>query len=226
MRPGHAVNGATFFDDFIGRSISGTVDITDWVVIIDSGATVVLAEDEPHGVLTLTPSGGSAQEDAGVELNGKPFQFNREVDMFFEIRLKVSAIATTTSDILVGLCEATPDLDSGSLSAIDQDLMGFFLEAANINAITGDGTNETREDTNTDLVADTYVVLSWKWHAQSQTVRYYVDGVRKVTQSVADGDYIPTDGVNLTMVIMNELHAGGAAVALDVDYVLFTTGRA
>ena len=195
-------------------------------MVIDSGATVVIANDEPSGVITLTPSGGSAQEDAGVELNGRPFQFNYGQDMFFEIRLKVSAIATTTSDILVGLCVSTPDLDSGSASAIDLDLLGFMLEAEQISAIAGDGAAETKEDTGSDLVADTYVVLSWQWHALSQTVRYYVDGVQKIKHSVADGDTLPSDAVNLTIVIMNELHAGGAAVDLDVDYVLFAADRA
>ena len=67
MRPGHAVNGLSFFDDFIGTSLSTTDDAATWDVVIDSGATVVIANDEPSGVITLTPSGGSAQEDEPTE---------------------------------------------------------------------------------------------------------------------------------------------------------------
>lgn len=224
-RPGHMVTGCSFFDDFIGTSLSATDDAAVWDLQLDSGSTAVIAVDEPNGVLSLSPN--EIGLDANVELNGEPFQFERLKDAIFETRLKISSIATDTADCLVGLCETSPDLASGSAGAIEKNLIGFFLGEADIKAITGDGTSETIDDTTSDLVADTYVVLTWKWHAKSETLRFYVDGDRKVTQSVADGDRIPADATNLTIVIVCEQHAGTTAngVTLDVDYVLYAKER-
>lgn len=223
-RPGHMVTGFTIFDDFAASSVSAAADqagIWDFSGST-AGSVPVFAVDEPYGVVTLNPE--NTTDESVLELNGEPIQFLREQDALFEIRMKVSAITSPTSTWFLGLSQTALDLESGSAGAFDSSGIGFMgIQDANILAICGNGTAETREDTTVDLVADTYVVLTWKWHAKSKQVRYYVDGAKKITQSLADSDKLPADGTNLTITLLCEGHDTGAL--LDIDYVLFMQDR-
>jgi hypothetical protein len=219
--PGTFVTGFGFFDDFVGSSLSATDDAAVWDITVDSGCTIVIAADEPFGAVTLNPN--DAGLDASMELNGLPFQFLHENDAVFECRLK---IATLTLDWFVGLATSDMDLASGSAGGIESSHVGFFGQGdANIDAQCGNGTSESRDDTGSDLTAATYVTVTWKWSAKSKQLRYYVDGVKKVTQSLADSDAIPSNATNLTLLIRAEMSGGGPGVDMDVDYIMFSQSR-
>ena len=222
--PGTFVTGFGFFDDFVGTSISATDDEATWDIIgTTPGSSPIIADDEPYGVISLVSEG--VGDESVLELNGEPFQFDRAADMVFETRMKVSSIATNTTNWFIGLSQTALDLESGSAGAFESNGIGFYAQGdANIDAICGDGTSETLEDTLSDLIADTYVTLTWKWHAKSEQLRYYVDGVKKITHSVADGDNIPANGTNLTITMLSEGSAG-SGVIVDIDYVLFMQER-
>lgn len=225
-RPGFLVNSVVFFDDFFGTSLSATDDAAVWDIVIDSGTTIVLAEDEPNGVVTLSPN--EAGLSCEMEVNGEPINFNREQNQIFECRMKVAVITTSSIAWFVGISEKTLDLLSGTPGGVEKRLIGFTAQGdANIDAMCGDGTSETIDDTTSDLVADTYVVLTWKYHAKTEQIRYYVDGVKKVTQSVQDGDLIPANNDKMTITIFADGHQSAtAATDLDVDYILYAAERA
>lgn len=224
-RPGYMVNSVFFFDDFIGTSLSATDDAAVWDNTSDSGSTVVIAVDEPNGVLTLTAN--EIGLDASVELNGEPFQFLRGQDMLFECRWKVSSIATNTAEVFVGLSQTGIDLVSGTTGGIETNAVGFMTYGdVNIQSFSADGTSQTVKDTTDNLVADTYVVTTWKYQATSETIRFYVDGVHRTTHKVGDSEIMPADATNLTIILTSEQHVGSSTLDLDIDYVLFAMDRA
>jgi len=222
--PGTFVTGFSFFDDFIGSSYDTTPDAAKWDIAgTTAGSVPITAVDEPYGVVSLVPE--ASGDESVLELNGEPIQMLREQDAVFEIRMKVSSIATNTANWFVGISQEALDMESGSAGAFESNAIGFAAQAdANIDAICGDGTSETIDDTTSNLVAATYVVLTWKWHAKTKQIRYYVDGVKKVTQSVADGDTIPAEGTNMTITLYSE-GMNGTGVIIDIDYVLFAQSR-
>lgn len=220
-RPGYMVTSLNFFDDFIGSSFSTTEGAATWFHNGGSGSTVVMSsEDEPTGTATLTPNESGL--DAAIELSGEPIQFNRSADAIYEARWKVSAVAT--ANVFMGFAQTGVSVASGSAGGIETNAIGFVTQGdANLDVVTCNGTTETLEDSTSDIVADTYVVTTWKWHARSQTLRFYVNGVKKITQSVADGDTIPANATNMTLVCLVE--GVGGTPDLDVDYVLFAMDR-
>ena len=210
FNPLYEPEGAYFWDDFIGY-VDGAVDVALWADVSTSG-TAVASASEPWGAVAIA-SGSDAGDDGGIELNGEPFAFDHTKDLLFICQLKTSSI--TGGNIFAGL--HTEGFDIGSGASIVSTHIGFITRgAASIEFSVGDGSSQTIKDTSVDLVANTYVILVWKWNAASGILSVFVNGVKRSSLKLAT-DALPATGTQMTLGLHNEFQS--AASTLTVDYV-------
>lgn len=218
-----------FFDDFMvagycpdaalanesdpAAKFSEVADRGEWLVTRDAAPTIVVADDEPGGVLVIT-TGANAGDFVSCQLNGEAFKVAANKDIIFEARVKFDDADDTRW--FIGL--ATTDVTGSTLGPIldgTTERIGFQQNASDravdIVAVTEDNSTETTSDTGVDLEDDTFVTLTF--HVKgNQRVDYYVNGNLKAshTTNIPDGD-----AVTLTM----EVHSPTASSTLEVDYI-------
>ena len=178
----------------------------------DADATVVIADDEPGGVLTITTN-SNANDFASCQLNGEAFKVAAGKDIIFEIRVKFAD--TDDTRWFVGL--ATTDVTGTTIGPVLDGVtesIGFRQNTdtgVDIYYLCEDASTETTADTGVDVSDDTFVTLGF--HVISnERVKFYVNGAEKanVTTNIPD-----TDAVTLTM----EVHSPTASSTMEVDYI-------
>lgn len=243
--PGNAVQSQAgmpivWFDDFIGAYMavdlalasesdptghfSETADRGIYLISFDTlvAATQLPApQDTADGGWVKCTTDATSGERITFQLNGTMFPMVLGRRLLFETRLKVSA---TTADAFFGLGVANATDPHASRPA---GFVAFTLTGdADLEVATGNASTATAStDTGTDIVADTFMVLTIEWDGQ-KNVKFMKDGVVVYTVSVSAsglGSTLPTD---LTMAPILCIESNGAAEALTVDYLLVVCDRA
>lgn len=217
-----------FFDDFVSTSycpdaaltnesdpaakFSEVADRGDWLVTRDAAPTIVVADDEPGGLLLIT-TGSSANDFVSCQLNGESFKVAADKDIYFEIRMKLDDANDTQWFVGLATTDTTGSTNGPILDGTTESI-GFRQATdtgVDIYYICEDAATETTADTGEDVADNTYVTLAF--HVISNTrVKFFVNGNEKA--SVATN--IPTgDAVTLTM----EVHSPTASSTLEVDYI-------
>lgn len=193
--------GVYFFDDFLGLQDPTTAKAYGIYLMLDTGDCTITASPEPGGAIKLF--GTTDNEDCGIKLGdatSAPFIIPADSgsygSLWFECRIKKSAITDALGGFFVGLADETAlaanfIADAGNDFG-DNDLIGFW------NDETDDSTGshvhvvcqktgadfDTIIDTVEELVADTYVKLGFKYNPTalaSKRIAFFVNGVEQST---------------------------------------------
>jgi hypothetical protein len=211
-----------------GHKISTTADKGDWLLTIvdgdtDNGAVANVAEDAPGGILTLTTNDKTSDSNE-LQLNGESFKLAVGKQLYFECSLAIDDV--DKADWFVGLAIT----DTTVLTACT-DLVGFGCDHdGNIDAEVRQDSTASRTDTTSDLTDGTLatfatkkVKLGFHWDGVD-TVKFYVDGVLKVTKTDNGATVLIPDDEALTPTICLKTTAGQVVNGW-VDYVYVAQER-
>lgn len=219
--------GYSFFDDFVHvpkmPTITTEVGVWNGYNVFGSSGATVLSTGVAGGELALTEA--TDDESVAIGSYGKPFRITKYGGAFwFEARLKISTIATTTCSFLVGLMDNTAlavavpmtatagaiaDINFVGFHKLDTDL-GTFSGSYKANTVAAVATNSL---TGT-IAADTYIKLGMKYDPATYKLTWYVDGEPMAsTKTIPDntGTDFPAD-VGLGPVAA--VHLGAAATGV------------
>lgn len=230
-----------FFDDFIeGRSytvanetvasaqgkFSELADMGDWLVtVVDTGGgteSIVISDDEPGGVVTLTTS-SALNDSLECQLNGEAWKVAADKDIYFKCRLKLAdadstdwfvGLATTDTDVIG---TATEMIGFGSGATLEGGATGdiYFGSGDGMTAAIDDSTNGgSWSDSGDDGADDTFFTVAFRVVSNGQ-IKFFVnnDYVGSVSSS---GDIPDSDAVTLTMAVRAD---GAAQHTMEVDYI-------
>ena len=230
-----------FFEDFIGKDV--VADNPEWAVDTDPAVEVLAATDGTGvgGVLRVTMDAGQAN------IGGIGFgqtQWNAlDNYLYFEARVKLSALGTGAERVFVGLTDLQEDTLSEfpftgatlttTAAANPDDAIGFFWEgdmtgacwfpaAMNTSTLTVHGSLNmtTEQKANATITAAQWHTLSFRIDSAGKAAEFYVDGkqvYRYFSSTAAVGD------VALSPVFV--VTEGTDAINADLDYVYVEQGR-
>lgn len=217
----------TFWDDFLGSSVSGTDNAQKWYVSGTGTAVPADATDASQemtgGLLAVTVE-ATASDAVSCIAPGESFQLDQGYPLYFECRfmnVDVSALQT-----FFGLTASDASSIAGVVNGIGFEGVGTTLNTVCDNA----GSTENVDATSITLADGT-------WY----TVAFYYDGDASVTFHVKtnDGDwvlvntlsldtttdYVPQDLMLTPTIEAENAAADGSADLLYVDYVLVQQPR-
>jgi len=204
-----------FEDDFdLWVKPSSTTSATGygWILTMidtdgDGGGSQAI-EDAAGGILALTVD-NNALDSVNLQVNGEAFKLASGKPCYFESRFAVNCAAIANPTVVVGLCIKDTTL-AGSMT----DGVYFIKDNgdANLDFVCEKNSSETKADTGTDLVDNTFVTVAF-YYDGAGNVTYYVDGTEVATVSTN----IPDDE-ELT-VSFAQLNGEAAANVLRIDYV-------
>lgn len=213
-----------FFDDFIEGGattetnwghFSDTANVGDWLVSKDTlvaATQMFTVQDAADGGWVKATTDATSGERISAQVNGEAFTMSLRRQMYFETRVKFTNV---TQDAFMGLAISATDPHASRPAGF----VAFTLTGdADIEYATGNASTATASaDSSADLVANTFVVLSFHWDGIS-AVTFYVDGVKKAVSTAT----LPT-GLALSPIMCVE--SNGAAEAMFIDYVLAINER-
>lgn len=195
--------GYGWFDDFLGLQDPTTAKAYGPYLMLDTGDSTITASPEVGGAVKILVT--TDNEDVGIKLGDATsaafaIPANSATTpgrkLWFEARVKVSAITDAYGGMFVGLA------NEGALSAnfiadagndfADQDLLGFWKDetddstGSHVHVVTQKtGADfDTIIDTVTELVADTYVKLGFVYDPEAparKRIKFFVNGVEQST---------------------------------------------
>ncbi len=226
-----------WMEDFItgvtedGQKFSESADKGDWLKSSTDGSAGTadvcgVADDGPGGILVLTCNAANADNE-NLQLNGEPFKLAIGKPLYFEAL--VSLLDVDKCDFFIGLAIADVDILGGVT-----DRVGFEVDHdGNIDALVEQDTTESKSDTIVDI-ADCAAIanfgatakkLAFFWDGVS-TVKFYVDGVLKVTKTDNGTTVVIPDDEALSPVFQIKTHTGAAAVQTAwIDYIKVAAAR-
>lgn len=165
-----------------------------------------------NGVVAMTTDATSG-ERISMQLNGAAFHCTVGYEMIFKTRVKFT---NTTQDAFIGLAVTGATDPHASRPA---GFAAFTLTGdADIEYATGDAGSATASaDSTSDIVADTWVILTMYWDGVDG-IGFYVNGTEKAEATLT----LPT---TLVMSPVFCVESNGAAEALFIDYVFCAVGR-
>jgi len=200
------------FDQWIPATATSSATGQGWILTIidtdtDGGASQAI-EDGAGGILALTVD-DNASDSVNLQLNGETFKLASGKPLYFESRFAVNCAAIANPTVVVGLCIKDTTLAGGVSDGV------FFIKDngdANLDFVCEKNSTETKADTGTDLVDDTFV-----------TVAFYFDGAGNVTYYV-DGSEVETHSTNIPddeelTISFAQLNGEANANVLRIDYV-------
>ena len=226
-----------WMDDFItgvtedGQKFSETADKGDWLKSSTDGSAGTadvcnVADDGPGGILVLTCNAANADNE-NVQLNGEPFKLALGKQLYFEA--SVSLLDVDKCDFFIGLAIADVDILGGAT-----DRVGFQNDHdGNIMALVEQDTTESKSDTIVDIAdcaaianfGATAVKLAFFWDGVS-AVKFYVDGVLKITKTDNATTIVIPDDEALSPVFQIKTYTGAAAVQTAwIDYIKVAAAR-
>ncbi len=213
-----------YFDDFLsgqlepGHKFSSTTNLGDWLETSDVTPTIVIADNEPGGLVVVT-TGSNGNDFASCQLNGEAFKVRADKDLYFQCRVKFDDANDTRW--FVGL--ATTDITGTTIGPILDGVVesiGFRQNTdtgTDIYALTENTSTETTDDTGVDVADDKYLVLAFLVTSNTK-VEFFVNGKLVVTHTTN----IPSgDAVTPTF----EVHSPTASSTIEFDYILCVQER-
>jgi hypothetical protein len=231
-KPGDSVQApVVFFDDFIGAYMhtsvaaggSGhfatTADRGVWRYSAEAGGTGPLPVDNADGGWVQIVTDADDNDHAVIQVNGEMFFVEEGRELIFETRLKLAAV--TSGDFLVGLSVNSTD----PVATVPSDFIAFRKGSvttgdAALECVADSGsTGTTATVTSTNLVADTFITLSFEYDGKD-TVRFFADGsqVHKTSTTVPKSTYLSP--------ILAFVNSTDTAITATIDYVLVANQRA
>lgn len=223
-----------WIEDFIsgaledGSKFSETADKADWLKTSvdtdsDAGDVCSISDDAPGGWLTLTTN-DHASDSEELQLNGEAFKLATGKPLELEARLMVADADVATWFIGLAITDTT-------VMAGATDRVGFQCDNdGNIDALVEQDTTESKTDTGEDIADGSLatastkaVVLKFAWDGAG-TVRFYVDGVLKTTQTDNGTTVVIPDDEAMTPTIALK-NSSAAANTLYVDYIAVNAER-
>ncbi|HEX7787018.1 MAG TPA: LamG-like jellyroll fold domain-containing protein [Methylomirabilota bacterium] len=219
-----------FFDDFLVSPLyTGTAGAEasaygkfsrvanngEWLFVNEAGAaTMPVPSDDADGGWITAVTDANTSDDFSAQLNGEPFKLAAGRNLYWEMKLKVSAV-TVNALFGLALADATP------FASAPAEYIAFRLsDGADIEFTCDTGSAAPAfVDSGVDIVADTFVVLAFEWIAGSSRIKFYVDGVHvgtKTTTIPLNQHLSPIFGLQTTT---------DAAKTLTVDYILVVNDR-
>ena len=205
--------GFGFLDDFLTFN-----DESPWVVSVENNgggtATAVLA-DAKGGVLTLDSDATTQHSGIQIQLGGATgaasFVPNASSKVYFEARVKIADIGSTTLQAFVGLSEVdTTVIDSGANTSANH--VGFEMIDSTVIDLKSEKAGDRSASGSVGTLADgTYVKLG-----------FLIDGLTKITPYVngeagtAVTTYIPIVAMTPSLVIQS---GGTTDPIMSVDWV-------
>ena len=167
--------GFGFLDDFLTFN-----DESPWLISVENAgggsASAVLA-DEKGGVLTMDCAATTAHDGVQIQLGGATgaasFVPNASAKIYFETRVKVADIGSTTLQVFLGLSEVdTTVIDSGANSSANH--VGFeMINSSDIDLKSEKAGSRSASGSVGTLADGTYVKLG-----------FLIDGLTKITPYV------------------------------------------
>jgi len=225
---------AVYMEDWItgntedGGKISATADKGDWLVTVvddgsDGGEVYIIQDDAPGGLLEIVTN-DAASDSNELQLNGEPVKLAVGKKVTFEARVAINDV--DKADWFVGLAIT----DTTVLTACT-DLVGFVCDHdGNIDAEVRQDSTASKTDTTIDIAdgaiataATTAKTLKFEWDGVD-SVRFYVDGVLKVTKTDNGTTVLIPDDEALTPTICVKTSAAQVVTAF-VDYIYVAQER-
>jgi len=226
-----------FFEDWItgstedGHKISETANKGDWLKSstdgdTDGGDVCQVADDGPGGILQLTCNDANADTEH-IQLNGESFKLASGTELWFFADIAVKDV--DACDVFVGLHIA------GTSAFTAADRVGFQIDHdGNIDALVEQDGTESATDTGVDVAdcaaianyASKNVELAFHWDGSS-AVKFYVNGVLKVTKTDNGTTIVIPDDEALSPAYQVRTHTGAGAVqTIWSDYIEVIAERA
>ena len=212
-----------FWDDFVGVSTMANAanDGAIWDVDVDEGDGTITAVDE-HGGWMKVKCSATNHHDMSVCTGGEAFTFQTGRSFYMETRVKFE---DNTPGVAIGFF-ARGTILTEALATADMaiDFLGFHKpETADLFACATDQTNDSFTDTGIDTTAATAYVLAVEYDGDKDQLRYYVDGVLKVTVAAAGvSGYLPNQNCAWGVITTSN---GTGAIEIDLDYVYIEMDR-
>lgn len=218
----------TFWDDFIGSSVSGTDNANRWYVA-GTGTAVPAdgtdASQEMAGGLLVVTVEATASDCVSCLAPGEAFQLDQGYPIYFECRymnVDVSALQT-----FVGLAASDASAIAGLVNGIGFEGVGTTLSTVVDNAGNTENVDAVSGLTLTDLA---WMVVAFYYDGvDTVTFWYSVNGAapvqaNKLTLSTTT-DYVPQDLMLTPAIEAENAAADGSADLLYVDYMLVMQPR-
>lgn len=225
---------AVFMEDFItgvtedGHKLSTSADKGDWLVTLvdgdsDGAAVNKVSDDAPGGILTVTTN-NKANDSNELQLNGESFKLATGKQVWFEAALAIDDV--DKADVFVGLA-----ITGTTVQTACTDLVGFSVDHdGNLDAEVRQDSTASKTDTTVDVedgslatFAAKKVKVAFHWDGAG-TVRFYVDGVLKVTKTDNGTTILVPDDEALTPTICVKTTAAQTVSAF-VDYIYVAQER-
>jgi hypothetical protein len=211
-----------------GQKLSTSANKGDWLVTIvdgdnDGGHVNNVEDDAPGGILKVLTN-DKASDSNELQLNGESFKLAVGKQLFFEASIAIDDV--DKADIFVGLAIT----DTTVLTACT-DLVGFAVDHdANVDAEVRQNSTASKTDTTVDAEDATLatfgtkkIKLAFHWDGVD-TVRFFVNGVLKVTKTDNGATVLIPDDEALTPTICVKTSAA-QVVTLWVDYIYVAQER-
>jgi len=200
------------FYEWIPASATSSATGQGWILTIidtdsDTGAAQAI-EDTPGGVLALTVD-DNALDSVNLQQNGECFKLASGKPLYFESRFAVNCTAIANPTVIVGLCIKDTTLAGGMTDGV------YFTKDngdANLDFVTEKNSTETKTDTGTDMVDNTFVTVGFYWDGAGN-VTPYIDGEAGTVHTTN----VPDDE-ELT-ISFAQLNGEASANVLRIDYV-------
>jgi hypothetical protein len=205
-----------FFDDFDYYASGGR-----WTSVL-GGAGAMSVGDNPQGILTITPSGGSPalNDECYVRNTNAVFQFATDQSLVFEALVQFSEANTNKANVLVGLMDsvAAGALVNGSGGPKSSSSALVFYKKGSTNVwaceTVGGGTHSLT--TTAPAGGANYQTLTGQWQPISATQaegRFFIDGLLVAKQLFTYSGAVP-------MQLCAGVKNGSASMeTLNVDYL-------
>lgn len=212
----------TFFDDFLGMSISATDDTNIWEFTDnDAGGTTLISngtagtQNTTGGMVALT-TGATASDSVVLHVCGEHFQILAGYPLHFRSRFLIPDIDAQNSFIGLTTTVADPIEDE------NDNILGFEVLIGELNCIANNGGTQKTVDTGLTLAQDTWYNCAIDYDGVDSVRFLFSAGANPLAQVAVltlstAADVVP-DNLTLTPTIENEA-VGAAAEILYVDYV-------
>ncbi len=224
--------GYRFEDDFVMvpkmPTITTEIGVWNGYNLFGSSGATALSDAVAGSGLALTEA--TDDESIAIGSYGKPFRIATTAGkLWFEARIKISTIATTTAAFFVGLADNTAlsvavPLTATAGAIADLNLVGFHKLDTDLGTFSSsyktDGNAAVAANSLTGtIVAATYIKLGMKFDPFDNKIRWYVDGVQMANTylvTTTAGNPFPNDvGLGPTAAV----HLGAAAAGtLTIDW--------
>lgn len=216
----------TFWDDFLGSSVSVLAELSRWKSTVDGTDTVPAfldgtdASQELAGGIIVLSTSATDSKQSNMIANGESFQIATGHELYFEARFLVTNTAT---GCFVGLS----DSDVSAIAALGNGI-GFLTVATALKTSVAKTSANLDTLAGITVAANTWYRVAFHYDGGTAITFYFAEGddeLREVNQLhlTTTADYIPDD-IMLTPTLEAE-QQGGAAAAMYVDYVLCQQAR-